>query len=511
MNYRTCLILLLICWISSSVSAQQIIEMPEAGSGVVYFRIKIGAGSAADPVGKEGLAHITAMLLSRGAGSWSRQAFEQRLDELAADIEVHVEKEYTMVVARCVRPRLTEFYPLLLAMIKTPSFTSTQFKASVADAQEALLQLQNSNEDLGLTAFDYMLYRSSRWQHPALGWRRSLASIKRQDVIEFHKAHYQKQNIWWGIAGDYLGDLWPDKSTLVQQLQKDLASLNASSATEMKNAMVPPPAPPPAKMQPGRRVLLVEKPGLDQGQINIGFNLAINRAAPEFAPLYIANEHLGSHRNFTGVLMNSVRAERGLTYGAYSYLEYFPYPYRSGASTLPMPNIARSLQAFRLWTFTLNENLNFTTRLLLYKMQEWLTRGLTPKRFAAVKQFAINKFVFQTESLDRRLAMRLDDLTYGTKNFAAEFPQALQRATLKQLQTAMQQQLQMQDLVIVITTKDVASLRQALLAEAAVVHYQSGISATTLQAEDTVVKSFALGLSDAAIETIHVDALFAGP
>ncbi len=50
------------------------------------------------------------------------------------------------------------------------------------------------------------------------------------------------------------------------------------------------------------------------------------RGDEDFYPLAVANSWLGEHRNSSSHLYQVIREERGLNYGDYSYIEYFPEP-----------------------------------------------------------------------------------------------------------------------------------------------------------------------------------------
>src|SRR5467141_4810535 len=80
--------------------------------------------------------------------------------------------------------------------------------------------------------------------------------------------------------------------------------------------------------------------------ISIGFPIGVTRADKDFYALLVANSYLGEHRTFNGRLMNTMRGDRGLNYGDYSYTEIF---IQDGGSTFPLTNIPRRQQFFSIW------------------------------------------------------------------------------------------------------------------------------------------------------------------
>jgi zinc protease len=391
-----------------------------------------------------------------------------------------------------LKSAVPQFYPILSSILTAPNFPAVQIEVTKRDQLDNITTLKNDNEDLGLEAFTHLLYAGTSWEHSAVGTVRSIKSFTRKDAEDFFNTYYLANNLTVGVAGDYDNDL-------VARLRTDLGRLPHHP---LADADVPHPT------ITGRKVLILEKEGLEQGQINIGHPLNVNRQNSDFPALYIANQHFGSHRTFTGILMNEIRSDRGLTYGAYSYIEYFPYPYHSGAGMLPMPNIARSQQDWRMWTFTLSKNMDFTVRLMLLKFQELLKNGISEERFKKIQSYAQDKFVFLVETTERQIAMKLDDKVYGTEDFARTFQQRLADTTYEQFNAALKKHLSLDNLAVVVTVPHAQAFKAELLSPSATIEYQGNIDSKPLAKEDNAAKALDLKLQETDIKVITADQLF---
>src|SRR5207249_1083479 len=87
--------------------------LPSSSSPIVYFRILFHAGSIDDPLGKEGLAALTARML--GEGGTRPLTYSQILEALypwAARIGAQADKEVVVITGECHRDHLERFYPL---------------------------------------------------------------------------------------------------------------------------------------------------------------------------------------------------------------------------------------------------------------------------------------------------------------------------------------------------------------------------------------------------------------
>jgi len=67
-----------------------------------------------------------------------------------------------------------------------------------------------------------------------------------------------------------------------------------------------------------------------------------------------------------GVLYDEMREKRGLNYGDYSYIEYFP---RGMYQMEPSPNLGRRYQIFQIWIRPVQPpTAKFALRLALYEL-----------------------------------------------------------------------------------------------------------------------------------------------
>ena len=57
---------------------------------------------------------------------------------------------------------------------------------------------------------------------------------------------------------------------------------------------------------------------------SLGYPIDVKRGDPDFPALLLMQSWLGQHRESGGRLFDRMRELRGLNYGDYAYLEYFP-------------------------------------------------------------------------------------------------------------------------------------------------------------------------------------------
>lgn len=121
----TALIMLTAC---SNKSEDNIILMPVKNDPTVSIKIWFKVGSQNDPEGKEGLASLTAAMLSDGATiNNSYEDILEKLFPLASGYNCNSSTEMTIYSGRTHVDNIDEYYPLFVDGFLNPAFEETDF------------------------------------------------------------------------------------------------------------------------------------------------------------------------------------------------------------------------------------------------------------------------------------------------------------------------------------------------------------------------------------------------
>jgi zinc protease len=255
----------------------------------------------------------------------------------------------------------------------------------------------------------------------------------------------------------------------------------------------------------GKKVLLIEKEGRAQTQFRIGHSHKSTRNSPDYFPLLVANVHLGKHRESIGRLFKTVRMERGLCYGAYSYIEDFE---QLGWSKLANPSNPRHAQYFSMWTYPKCANAKFAIKLCLKEMTDLAENGIPDDRLELTKNFEKNQFPFQIETPQRKLAHLMAEEFYGTHGFVDDYERNVERLTKEEIDRAAKRHLSPENVAIVALVSDGEQFKNELLSDQTVIEYPSQADPTALNAEDGKIKAFDLGLKAEDFEIVKASELF---
>lgn len=458
----------------------RVLERRDNASPNIYLQAMIAAGSATDPIGKEGLAALTAVSLTEaGAGSRSGTELKDALYPLGAAIDEVVDREWVTVRMTCHRDHAAACLELFTDILTAPRFDD----ADVVRARDAAVYgvtdgLLASEEQLAFEAFNTWVYEGRPYGHPVEGRAGALPTLTSEDVRAYYASHYVRESVVVGVAGAY-DDAWKAK------LDERLAALPGKVAPELVLAE-------PVAVE-GRSLLALDTETPVTGYY-FGVPYNMDRADPDYAALYLAFTALGEHRQSHGHLFRTLRTDRGLNYGDYAYME--PYVQRGGAS-MPEQGTARKQGLMYFWLRPTGvENGAFALKLALDEIDTFVANGLTDQEFADMQRYAIARLPLFATDPGRRLAYALEAAATGQPDPIDDLPAKLQALTREQVNAALKRHVSTQNLKIVAVSGEADALVRAIVEGTPTpIVYADGIEPDAAQtARDAAVAAKVLGI-----------------
>ena len=269
---------------------------------VVTLDVTFRGGAALDPADKAGLATLTADLLDEGAGDLDSQAFQGRLEDLAASLEFTAAADGIGSSLRSITANLAPALELLRLSLTAPRFD----EAAVARVRSQLLaQLARDAREPRYIA-DRLWWRNAYDGHPYAqplkGAAESVARIATADLRALVHDRFARDVMLIGVVGDVTPD------ALKTLLDKTFGALPAHTA----------PATVPEVTATPKKALLLARLPIPQSVVVFG-EAGIKRDDPDWYPAFVVNHVLGGG-GFTARLTAEVREKRGLAYSVYSTL-----------------------------------------------------------------------------------------------------------------------------------------------------------------------------------------------
>jgi len=484
-------LLLSLLFASGAWAQMKVVTLPSR-SALVNIRVVWGVGAAADPADKPGLANLTAALLADGG---TRElTYKQVLDALfpmAASVSNQVDKEMTTFSGQTHVDNLTAYYKLFRAMLLDPGWRPDDFQR-VKDNTINFLRVSlrgNNDEELGKEVLYNLLYEGTPYGHHNAGTISSLEKLTLEDCRRFYQTHYGRANLILGLAGGY-------PPPFLEQMRKDFSGLPEGSATGT--------LPPPPSIKHTRAVI-VEKDTRSVAY-SIGYPIDVRRGDPDYPALLVAQSYFGQHRESGGLLFQRMRELRGLNYGDYAYIEYFP---RGMFQFEPSPNLARQQQIFQMWIRPVEPpTAKFALRLALYELDKLVSEGLSQEAFERTRDFLAKYVNLLTKTKSAELGYAIDSLYYGIPDYNRYVKSALARLTREQVNRAIRKHLRADRLQIVAVSRNAEALRSALESDAPSPMTYNSPKPPEILEEDRIVEKWSLGLRPEDIRIIPVEKIF---
>jgi len=354
--------------------------MPSARLPLVDFRLTARAGAVNDPAGKEGLAHLTAELLTQGAGERNAQQFAEDMAYVGGTLESSSGAEQTVLTCEVLKKDFALGLELLRDAAMRPTFPAAEVERK---REEALGTIASDRDDPSTVADDELLpflMGKSPLGHPAIGREPAVKSITRDDVVAFHHQEITPDNAILAVVGDVDAKAALDA---VEAAFKEWKSSGHEHRVPYE----------PLTRGGGRAVRIVSKPEVTQTQIRMACP-GVPRNHPDYFPITVANTILGG--GFTSRLVNEIRVVQGLTYGIGSGFRMY-----------------RNTGTFGITTFTRNETLRRCIDETIRVVKDLLDQGPSEEELAKAKRYLTGQFPLGLQAPDQLADQLVEIEFYG--------------------------------------------------------------------------------------------------
>jgi zinc protease len=399
----------------------------------------------------------------------------------------------TVFVGTTHRDNLQKYYEIISGMLLDPGFRADDFTRLRTDAINFLKEnlRGNNDEELGKEAMYIAIYGGHPYGRHNIGTVESLEKLTIEDVKKFYRDNYTQANFVLGLAGGFQKDF-------EAKVQADIiAKLPAGSVSKLA-------LPQPEKINRlEMQIIQKDTPGT---AISFGFPIAVIRSDPDWPALLLVQSYFCQHRSSNSYLYQRLRQIRGLNYGDYAYIEYFP---RGMFQFAPDPNLGRRQQIFQVWIRPVEpKNGLFTLRAGLYELDKLVKNGMSQADFDATRRFLTKNVNALTKTQDAQLGYAIDSRYYGIPTFTDYVRDQLAKLKLEDVNQAIKKRLQAENVKIAVVTKDAEAFKQAAIeGKPSPIHYTSMPPKEILD-EDKVIESYKLNFNPKKVEVIPVAQVF---
>jgi predicted Zn-dependent peptidase len=273
---------------------------------IVQMNMEFPGGYTVDAGGKLGLANFTMQMLDEGAGQYGALELAAREEDLGAEIGVGAGLDYAAVGLSALSDKLSESLDLYADVLRRPTFDPAEIERVRATWIAGIKQEKARPQTAALRVMPPLLYGEG---HPyaipftGSGTEASIASVTREDLVNFHANWLQPEKARIIVVGDTtMAELLP----LLEARFGDWKTAgDAPEVPEIDAVALP----------SSSRVFLINQPGAIQSNIYVG-QLVPSTRSDGTIDFDFANGVLGGQ--FSSRLNMNLRESKHWAYGSYS-------------------------------------------------------------------------------------------------------------------------------------------------------------------------------------------------
>ncbi|UPY34971.1 pitrilysin family protein [Sediminicoccus sp. KRV36] len=171
---------------------------------VAAHYLYVSAGAGEDPAGKSGVAHFLEHMMFKGSPHIPSGAFSRTVAREGGQDNAFTSRDVTAYFQIVEASRL----PLMMRMEADRLAAPLIPEAETESERNVVLEERRQRTDAVprgrfREAFDAAMWGPQHWRgRPLIGWEEEIRAITRQDMVDFHTAHYASANCTLIVAGD---------------------------------------------------------------------------------------------------------------------------------------------------------------------------------------------------------------------------------------------------------------------------------------------------------------------
>jgi zinc protease len=341
---------------------------------------RIRGGSVNEPAGKVGLVDMYGEVWrTGGTKTQTGDQLDDFLEVRAAKVESGGGPDSTTISWSCLKGDLDDVFKAFVDVLQNPEFRADKLDIT---QKEEFDGISRRNDDVGEIAHRESVKLGYGPNNPyaRVPEYATVASVTRQDLIDWHGKYVHPNNIILGVSGDF------DSAAMEARLRAAFDSWPKGPAAPRKIEVKYSPAP--------SAYYLVSKEDVNQSNIHM-VGLGTTRDNPDYYAISVFNEAFGG--GFSSRLFNDIRTKRGLAYSVGGGIgTNFGHP---GILQVTIGTKSQStIEAIQAATEDI-ENLS--------------KQPITDDEIQRAKDAILNAFIFRLDSPDKILAERMTYEYYG--------------------------------------------------------------------------------------------------
>jgi zinc protease len=213
--------------------------------GVASLSILARGGGARLPLGKSGLAALTARMMTEGTTKRNALATAEAAESLGSTLEQSAGRDYVRLGLLTAREDFDKGLELLSEVVQKPAFAKKELERVRAEWLDSIDAERQSPSRLASLAGLRLLLGNAAGA-PVNGSRKDVQALQREDLVKFHRDNFVPENMAILVVGDLAA------ADVKSAADKHFGGFRAKGTT-------PPAEPERPPAQASRRVVIVDR------------------------------------------------------------------------------------------------------------------------------------------------------------------------------------------------------------------------------------------------------------
>ena len=389
----------------------------------VSLGIWINTGSRLESEKESGVSHFIEHMLFKGTKNRSAKDIARDIDRLGGEINAFTNKECTCYYVHLLDEHINKGIDVLSDMILNSSFDTNDIDKERFVILEELKMYEDSLDDLSYDLLVENVYPNDGLGRNILGNRKTIKSLKREDILNYYNKYYVPNNAVISICGNFkfeeIVKVIEDKFEQWQEKEVNI---------EVKEANYTP--------------CFVTK-NKDSEQVNIAINL---KAIPEenekeAYALSVVNNIFGG--STSSRLFQSIREEKGLVYSIYS-----------------SQTLYRKCGELGIFASTSEEYLKEVYDLIIKEIKNIRENYITEEELEESKEQLKGNYILSLESINSKMLAHGEAMLLNNKlKKEDEIIEHINAVNMEQVKDIINKVFNIENLAVCIVGKDVEGVQ----------------------------------------------------
>jgi zinc protease len=417
-----------ICLLAVPATANMVPQRSVLGNGMILLtseqkalpmvsiELLIDAGSRHDMPKQEGLANLTARLLTYGTQRRTALQISDTLDFIGAGLSAGCGADLATVSMTVLKKDLATGLELLAEILTLSTFPQEEIDRQKQSIIASIKAREEDPGDIAQRRFAAALYPQSPYGRPVEGSEASVKGLEQQSLRAFYERYYRPNRTILSVVGDI-------------SHQEIARALNEAFRSWPKGE---PATAPVAPSKVGAAETLRVNKELTQANIILGHE-GVGRENLDYYAIQVMNYILGGG-GFSSRTLDSIRNERGLAYSVYSY-----FSAEKGHGT------------FELVMQTKNETALEAIRIAKAEIRRMREELVTEEELSDAKDYLTGSFPLRFDT-NRKVANFLAQVEYFQLglDYPDRYADFIKKVTREDVQRVAQKYLRPETLITVI-------------------------------------------------------------